>query len=658
MTDRKMLNDILKSASGKRIVYFLFFPLAIFYIELIVKIACFDRISLSSFLYTGLFSISLGLGCAFLSSIARRSINRWISAILIAVIWLFCAAQILYFTIFNTFGTLYSLFAGADAITEYWQATAGGIKASAFPLLLSALPLVLLLILGRGYVPEKRMDKKHLFRLAGSSFGAYLLAVLLIYANSSGVMPVKYLYGKSFVPALSVDLFGVTTTLRLDAKNLLLGGLTVHNPGPSPDPDDPSKEAAPPEYGYNVTDIDFDALIAGEKNEAIKDMHIYFSSVTPTKKNEYTGMFAGKNLIWIVGEAFSSLALNEETSPTLCRMAREGFVFSNFYNPVWSVSTSDGEYVTLTGLIPKSGVWSFKESSKNYMPYCFGNLLSPLGYTCKAYHNHYYKYYGRNLSHPNMGYDYKGLGNGLNVKETWPESDLEMMELTLPKDMNAAPFHNYYMTVSGHLNYTFYGNYMAAKHKDKVDHMGYSEAGKAYLACNAEFDLAVKYLQEELSRAGLLEDTVIVISGDHYPYGLTDDEMDELAGHTLEKRFEKYKSTLIIWCGSMKEPISVDKVCSSLDIMPTLANLLGLNYDSRLVMGKDILSDSPGLVEFNDRSFITDLGRYNAKTNVFVPNAGITVEEGYAKGVLSVVNKEFSYSAKILEKNYYKKVLN
>ncbi len=584
--------------------------------------------------------------------------NRWIAVILMAVIWLFCAAQILYFSIFDTFGTLYSLFAGADAIMEYHQTALGGIRVSAFPLLLSVIPLVLFLFLGRGLVPEKRLIKKDVLCLAGSSIGAYLLAVLLIHANSGGIMPVKYLYDKSFVPTLSVDLFGVTTTLRLDAKNLLLGGLFLHNPEPLPDSDEPPKVSVPPDYGYNVTDIDFDTLIAEEKNEVIKDMHSYFSSVAPTTKNEYTGMFAGKNLIWIVGEAFSSLALNEETSPTLCRMAKEGFVFSNFYNPVWSVSTSDGEYVTLTGLIPKSGVWSFKESSKNYMPYCFGNSLAPLGYTCKAYHNHYYRYYGRNLSHPNMGYDYKGLGNGLNVKETWPESDLEMMELTLPRDMGAAPFHNYYMTVSGHLNYTFYGNYIASKHKGKVDHMDYSEACKAYLACNAELDLAVKYMIEELSESGLLEDTVIVLSGDHYPYGLTDEEMDELAGYTLEKRFEKYKSTLIIWSGSMEAPILVDKVCSSLDIMPTLANLFGLDYDSRLIMGKDILSDSPGLAEFSDRSFVTDFGRYNAKTNAFIPNEGVAVDEGYAKEILSLVNREFAYSAKILEKDYYKRVLN
>ncbi len=107
----------------------------------------------------------------------------------------------------------------------------------------------------------------------------------------------------------------------------------------------------------------------------------------------------------------------------------------------------------------------------------------------------------------------------------------------------------------------------------------------------------------------------------------------------------------------MKEPVQVDKVCSSLDVMPTVANLLGLSYDSRFLAGQDIFSDSPGLVEFNDRSWITDLGRYNATENTFIPNPGVVVGDEYARNTLKRVNNAFEYSAKILEYDYFKKVL-
>ena len=257
-----------------------------------------------------------------------------------------------------------------------------------------------------------------------------------------------------------------------------------------------------------------------------------------------------------------------------------------------------------------------------------------------------------------MGYDYKGRGNGLNVKEQWPESDVEMMELSIPEYVNEEKFHVYYLTVSGHLNYNFYGNLMAAKHKEDVRDMldaGYSEAAAAYIATQMEFDQSVEYLINSLKSAGKLEDTVIVISGDHHPYGLTIEEREELAGADIDPVFEDFRSTLMIWNSEM-EPVQVDKYCSSLDVMPTLANLFGLEYDSRLVMGSDILSDSPALVMFSNRSYITDYGRYNSVTDTFTLNEGAEVSDSYAAEVLNIVNDKFEYSAKILENDYYAKV--
>jgi lipoteichoic acid synthase len=650
--------DRVKEAVRRNLsLLYLFFPAAIFYMEIIVKMACFDETSGEAVLYTGLFSISAGLGCCLLASLWKPRINEILTVVLLTLLTLLFIAQIVYFQVFQNFGTLYSLFVGTDAITKFWSATFSGIKGSMLYIVLLLLPILIFLLLGDRFTPKGRQSRDVLFGLGFGMAACYLIAFILIYNNSSGIMPVRYLYREAFVPNLSVSNFGVVTTLRLDAKYLIFGQVEDGDGIPLPEAPEEPEEPQEIDYGYNVTEIDFDALIAGESNDTIRDMHEYFSRLTPTRQNEYTGLFKGKNLVWFVGEAFSSLALDETITPTLSRLAKEGFVFNNFYNPVWSVSTSDGEYVTLTGLIPKSGVWSFKRSGENYMPYGFGNLLTPLGYTCKAYHNHYYSYYDRHKSHPNLGYDYKGLGNGLKVTEVWPESDLEMLKVTLPGDLSNVPFHTYYMTVSGHLNYTFYGNSMAKRHKSKVEHLPYSEAAQAYLACNVELDLAVSYLIEQLTAAGQLENTVIVLSGDHYPYGLTDEEMDELAGYEIEKKYEKFKSTLIIWSADMEEPIEVDKVCSSLDVMPTVANLMGLTYDSRLLAGQDILSPSPGLVEFNDRSWISDLGRYDASENIFTPNPGVNVGNEYARNTLRRVNKAFEYSAKILEYDYYSKVL-
>ncbi len=103
-------------------------------------------------------------------------------------------------------------------------------------------------------------------------------------------------------------------------------------------------------------DIDFDALIANETDSTLKDMHEYFRDRTPTEKNQYTGMFQGKNLLLFTGEAFWIGAVNEQYTPTLYKLAHSGFVFENFYNPLWYYSTVDGEYAATTGLIPTNQV--------------------------------------------------------------------------------------------------------------------------------------------------------------------------------------------------------------------------------------------------------------------------------------------------------------
>ena len=639
----------------------LFFPIAIFYMELVLKIYCFKTFSFASFFYTLIFTIPLGLFIAFISSLWSSKINRRVSTICMVVVTIIVYGQALYYTIFKTFFTLYSFTATGEA-SQYWREALAGVVASLPVLFFLLIPLAFWIFFKRGMIPRHRaVPLKRIF-LAGATIITYLLALLITRVSTGGILSVHYLYSESFIPDLLVSNFGAVTTMRLDASNLLFGTSSGGGSNSSlpTETDVPTASRAPVIYEPNVLEIDFDSLIENENNKTIKEMHEYFKNVTPSLKNEYTGAWKGKNLIWICGEGFSCYAVDKELTPTLYKLAHEGFVFNNFYNPIWGVSTSDGEYTTLTSLIPKSGIRSFARSAENSMPFCMGNQLSPLGYTTLAYHDHTYSYYGRDKSHPNMGYTYKGVGNGLEVKKTWPESDLEMVNVTLPEFIDKQPFHVYYMTVSGHLLYTFTGNAMSKKNQDLVKDLPYSESVQAYMACNIELDRAVEALLDALEEKGILENTAIVLSGDHYPYGLEWEGLDalnEIAGHKLERTFEMYKTTLIMWSGDMKEPVIIDKPCSALDVLPTVSNLMGIDYDSRLLMGTDILSNSPRLVVFSNRSWITDYGRYDSTTGEFMPNEGQSLPDDYAASVMKIVNNKFDYSKKILENDYYSKVL-
>ncbi len=660
----------------------LYFPISIIYLESVFKIAVFKELFNIGFIYMILFSIPVGILLYLVCSLFNSRTNRILSVVLTVFLTFIYIVQAVYYQIFSTFLTLFSL-NGTEQVLQFWQEVLIAAKNKVITILFLLVPIIFLLIF-RNLFPERKSTVKFKGILAGVMVGFQVAATILVSLSNTGELSTSFLYSKAVIPDLSVNRFGMLTTSRLDVKHLVFGFTSTDDGGEkqqltlyhSAKQSEENAKKPTPEQSYNSSsdevnsnqdsreeyntmNLDFDNLIAGEKDTTIAAMHRYFKSVQPTKKNKYTGMFKGKNLIMITAEGFSPYAVNKELTPTLYKMSQEGFRFTNFYTPIWGVSTSDGEYVACNSLIPKPGIWSFYVSGRNYMPFCMGNQLKKLGYGTRAYHDHSYTYYHRDVSHPNMGYTFKAVGNGLEMKKSWPESDLEMIQKTADDYIGKTPFHTYYMTVSGHLMYTFNGNAMADKNRELVKNLSYSSAVKAYLACNIEFDRAMGELIDRLEKSGLAEDTLIAISPDHYPYGLTNSEISELAGHPVETNFELYKGIFILWSKGIKSE-EISKPCASLDILPTISNLMGVEYDSRLLMGRDILSDAQPLVVFSNWSWLTDKARYNSKSGKFILAEGETkesVSKQYRTETAQRVNNMFKYSAKILETNYYNKVL-
>nr|MCR5500579.1 sulfatase-like hydrolase/transferase [Acetatifactor sp.] len=184
----------------------------------------------------------------------------------------------------------------------------------------------------------------------------------------------------------------------------------------------------------------------------------------------------------------------------------------------------------------------------------------------------------------------------------------------------------------------------------------------AYIACHIELDKALEYILQQLEEAGKLENTVIVMSADHYPYAMTTEEYEELAGKSLSYGKDVFRNNLILWNVAFEdEPVIVNKPCCSVDILPTLLNLLGMDYDSRMYAGKDIFCDEEGMVIFNDRSFVTDGVIYNRKTKETLWQKDMTGEyvvpaaqqEDYLKQKQQEVKDIYQFSAYVLQENYY-----
>lgn len=647
----------------KKYSYFkllLYITFSLIYMEVILNLSTFSNFTLINVFLLIIFSTTLGIIFSILSSMFGYKTNYIVSVVLLGLSGFIFSSQLIYVKIFKVFYTMYSA-KNASQVIGFWREILAAISENYLWIILLFIPFIALIIFGKKIISFKNIKMRGRVVLVLCIILSQLLGIGVI--NISDRVPNSFydLYYNTNYPKLSMEKLGLITTMRLDIQRLAFGwspSLDTLSPEleelPAPSTED--NEVEEKEIEYNTMEIDFEKLISNEEDNVISEMHQYFNNVQPTAKNEYTGKFEGYNLVFITAEGFSPYAIHDEATPTLYKMVHEGYNFTNFYNPIWEVSTSDGEYVACTGLIPKSGVWSFFESGSNDMPFVMGNQLNVLGYKSMAYHNHTYSYYKRHISHPNIGYEYKGVGNGLKVKKVWPASDLEMFEQTIPEYIDSQPFHSYYMTVSGHLRYSFSGNSMASKNKDVVKDLPYSETGKAYIATQVELDRAMEHLLEKLEEAGIADKTLIAISADHYPYGLEDEEIDELAGHKVEKNFELYKSPFILYTKDM-DPEIIDKPSSSLDIIPTLSNLLGLEYDSRLLMGRDIFSDSDPLVIFLNRSFITDKGKYDSQLEEFISKDDIKVDDSYINSISNIINTKFYYSTKILENDYYNKVL-
>lgn len=684
-----------------------FFSASLFFLEIIERIFTFRGMSFLQFIMILLFSVSAGSLISFATSfIKNKKALKITYLVILGAISVIFSAQLIYYKFFKTFFSWDSV-GMAGQLTDFYREVFKAIFTNFFRILILFIPFILILIFFKRFSVYKRVPRKDKFSLAVLMIVPFLLASLIITIDRSDG-GLYYTYNHPTINESAMD-FGVVTSTRLSLHHMLFGDDSVEPGGDVVNPDDidnpfedqtpsdsetsgaetndpaetdpsePSTPTTPVDYGYNSMDIDFDKLISEAPNSTIKDMHEYFSSLTPTKKNEYTGYFEGKNLIFMSLEGFSGKVIDPELTPTLYMMANNGFVFENYYSSCWGGSTATGEYANMTGMFYNSAK-CLEMSASVSMPFCLGNQFNKLGYKSYAFHSNTNTYYSRDKSLPNMGYEYIAQGSGvenlvandgsmLNTK-SWPHSDYELAKVTVPKYINEEHFNIYYMTISGHCYYTWSGNKMAAKHKAEIEaiekYSGYSENVKAYLACQLEVELMLKEIMAELDAAGKLEDTVFVMAADHYPYGLSDSELSELYGlpeENIHANIELYKNTLFLYCASMKEPVYVSTPCSAIDILPTVSNLFGIEYDSRFLAGTDIFSDTEPLVILNCDGagpywcWINKYGTYNSKTGFTVSEAYAGTDESklssYVKSMTSLVATRKKYSFQILTNNYF-----
>ncbi|MBQ1730427.1 MAG: LTA synthase family protein [Oscillospiraceae bacterium] len=681
----------------------LYFPFLAVWLELILHIYMQNDLKYMP-IYI-LFGLSFGLVVGALMSLLKGRAAKWISNIIsFATAIVFGAEFVAKVILQEYYGVSILGTAAENHLEDYADKVYAAIGNNILILLLMLLPPIVFF-----FFTLKIKPRRSPYAVTGA---VILAAALHIFARCSvNLVDWKtdygpaYYYGKDTGLNEQVEQLGLITMLRQDVQHIFKPAegedlnlddnpvVVPPRPGTDPepttpdvpvnptDPDVPGGQDTPvPVYvdrSPNVLNVDLVALASDSSNKEIKELANYFNNLTPTNKNEYTGMFKGYNVIFISVEGLSGYAIDPTLTPTLYKMQHEGFYFTNFYTALHYTSTSNGECQHLLGLYPKDGnPISMKRSGEVKMNAYFSlaQQLGREGYVNLAYHNNENNLYGRAASHTNLGYDYRYMGHGMggeyssSGKMLWPQRDSYMAEITVGDYVNlSAPFNVYYMTISGHTPYSW--NWVAKQYKDILEPYSWSEKTKAYVATVIEFDRMMEVLLKSLEDAGKLDNTLIIAAPDHIPYSDTD-VLDELAGksfganETLAKSLseknldtEIYRSCAIIWSHSMTEPVVVDKVTCQVDLLPTVSNLLGLSYDSRMLAGKDAMCEDEGMVIFHSKSWRTDSGFYNALTQTFTPAPGVTMTEDEQAEYVSYMKKyaanKLNMTAKIIENDFY-----
>jgi len=682
----RRIRNFRKQPQRKKLVAYSKFilPAIIFYYEIVFRLSTTGGLFRFSFFLTLGFSLCGGLLCYYLCSLAKTPrVNRRIK---LGLILLSALPFIVEYFVFRKFNTLYDINTIVGGAADVASGFMGDVYQMVFSfdgfahIFLFLLPTILYAVFGAHFDPARQASGATRIKT-----GCIILAVYLVTMLFVGILPgYRLSYKQQYNFETASGNFGFMTGLRLDLKKILFGSSSsfeVVEPEEIPEETPEAVVSAAPsaapveeviDTSPQVMDIDFTALAEADPDYA--EIDEYVASLTPSKKNKYTGLFEGKNLIFLTAEAFSGEVIDETLTPTLYRLANKGIQVADYYQPEIA-GTTGGEYHNIFGMICTNGGTSMEDAVENYNPFTMGNQLNALGYKGYAYHNNDYTYYSRDYTHNMLGYSegFVGYGNGLEeyVEAVWPQSDLQMMEATVPDYIDEERFNVYYMTVSGHSNYSTSDNMMTWWNWETVKNApsleGYSDEVKAYIAANLELEKAMAYLVEQLEKKGIADDTVIVIASDHFPYGLDDDGalgqlpfLSELYGYDVETYLQRDHNRLIIWSGCLEDmdPIVVDSPCNSIDILPTLNNLFGLEWDSRLLPGRDILSDAEAIAFNNTYDWKTDKGTYTSATDTFVPvDPGETVSEAYISRIKAVVRNKLSYCNSVINTDYFAHVL-
>ncbi len=419
-----------------------------------------------------------------------------------------------------------------------------------------------------------------------------------------------------------------------------------------------------------IDDTAWQELSDTDDDETRKKIDSYLMNQNIDGYNDKTGLLEGKNLIYIMIEAFDYIGIDEQLTPTLYKMMNSGWNFSNHYTPKFDTGTSDSELISETSLVPRRDTNVYAEYANNDWTNSIFYLFKQSGYTTHAYHNWTDEFYPRKTMMESLycddyedWSDFTEQDASLETISGW-QSDYDLFRLTTDKYINEDQFMTMYITSSTHFPYNTSWDVLGNKYLDEINqvHPDYPEDVKHYISKAMELDKGMEYLLQALEDAGKADDTAIVFFADHHPLNMNINYLNDYtpeidsSGMTVDRSvgMNEFRSPLVMYCPSILQDETFTNISSTYDILPTVLNLYNINYDPRLLLGTDYFSDSESIVYFPDGDWATDKGIYYTSTGTFEPtNPEDTIDESYITNTTTKVNNAFNISLMIYQSNYF-----
>lgn len=600
--------------------------------------------------------------------------NKLISKILVFLVSFALSAYTFFQIGFNNFIGVYAsvntksqLGAVKDYIIDFFASFKGTYY-------LAFIPFILLIIyyLFLDKLTEKRIDKRFPLKtnimfepgirtitsilvLTFTGFLYYTSLDASFMQNKLQTISNKELFAYPSIASTTINQFGVLGFGFLDIKSTMVEAPSkvIYTAFENNGKDNNNSESK-----REIDDTILDEIIKNEKDTTLNNINNYIKNKDITDYNSHTGMFEGKNVIVIMMESTNDIIINKDLYPNFYKLYSEGISFKNNYSPRNSCATGNNEFSGMTGLYTIQNNCTANIFSNNTYFTSIFNIFKNAGYRATSMHDYTEQYYVRNIIHKNLGSEAYYNANDLNIKyyneyKNWASDEDFMnaaMDITL-NDTSDKPFMLWLTTVSGHQPYKV-SSVEGDKYLSITEGTDYSMELRRYMSKLKTFDNGLGILLDKLKASGKLDDTVIVMYGDHYPYGLKNKDISSVLTYDLDD-YEVERVPMVIYNSTIKSEV-VEKYSSYINLTPTLANLFNLDYDPRYYMGTDVFSDDYlNMVAFADGSWKNADVYYNASSGSikYYTSNEYTTDELIR--INNIVTNRMQISESIIRNNYF-----